>query len=385
MRNFILLVMVCLVLGSGVAFAQEKAPQYGVILYAQGEEISIQRGSSFRTYDIKKDSVIGLSILENDFIQTGPGTTLEMQLLPAKTYIKIAENTSFKVVSTVKQGGSLEVLYGRVRAKVSALTGEGEGFSIRGKSAVAGVRGTDFGYDVVITQGGAQAPRTNVYCFEGAVAVTATDAKDAEPVLIKQDQIVVVLPAASKEAISMMAEKNTDKLITDQGGFKLISSQTIPDTIQSYWNTNAFQGTKQEEKALKEAFPGLEEQVKQEQDRLLGKAEGKPLQDITSNTENTKAPNIADQLPPLASVNALGSITRDQYVYGSDFKKRLGMVLGGSGFGLALISGITTAFGGDFLGWNAETTTGAGTVGGVTGGLLLGSGVFLYLWGYLEQ
>jgi hypothetical protein len=67
----------------------------------------------------------------------------------------------------------LSLVYGRVRAKVDKLAGT-DTFTIRSATSVAGVRGTDFGVDVIARQqAAAPVNLTRTYVFEGYVTVTA--------------------------------------------------------------------------------------------------------------------------------------------------------------------------------------------------------------------
>ncbi|WP_455381424.1 FecR domain-containing protein [Salinispira pacifica] len=180
--RFISLLMVLLI--PAVLWAQSAAGEsrhpYGLILYAQGSDLSIYRNGTLTDYDLSTSDVIGLPLFTGDLVQTGPGTFVEIQLQPSTTQLKIAENTTFRIQGLGGEGrGQIDLTYGRIRAKVESFAANvaRDGsfpFSIRGQSAVAGVRGTDFGYDFIAGTDGETIPLTRVYCFEGSVEVTGT-------------------------------------------------------------------------------------------------------------------------------------------------------------------------------------------------------------------
>jgi hypothetical protein len=142
----------------------------GIVIYADGDEFSVYRDGTLHSYQLSYESIIGLPLYRGDMVQTADNTFVEIQLLPASNILKVAENTTFKL-SDLQAGGSgaFDVTYGRVRAKVRDLS-RNQSFQLRGRTAIAGVRGTDFGYDIVAgADGGVE---TSVYCLEGSVEVT---------------------------------------------------------------------------------------------------------------------------------------------------------------------------------------------------------------------
>ncbi|MFW6250557.1 MAG: FecR domain-containing protein, partial [Alkalispirochaetaceae bacterium] len=145
-RLFLLLLLITFLLAS--VSAQEREA-YAFVIYAEGYDMTIFRNEELLTYDVLRDNVIGMPLLPGDLIQTDPETFVELQVMPSRTVIKVAENTTFRIEEIGGAGGgSFDLAYGRLRAKVDRIAGNEE-FQIRGRSAVAGVRGTDFGYDFV--------------------------------------------------------------------------------------------------------------------------------------------------------------------------------------------------------------------------------------------
>ncbi|MFP4536431.1 MAG: FecR domain-containing protein, partial [Spirochaetaceae bacterium] len=170
MRRFFLFLLLTTLLLPSVSAEEREA--YAFVIYAEGYDMTVFRNEELLTYDVLRDNVIGMPLLPGDLIQTDPETFVELQVMPSRTVIKVAENTTFRIEEIGGTGGgSFDLAYGRLRAKVDRISGKEE-FQIRGRSAVAGVRGTDFGYDFVALPEGSVDAETQVYVFEGMVEVT---------------------------------------------------------------------------------------------------------------------------------------------------------------------------------------------------------------------
>lgn len=206
----------------------------GYIIYAEGKSFSVISGSKRADYDIFEDDVTGMEIWEGETISTEDRSFLEIQLAASSNVIKVSESTTFKVVSAGgPQGGALDLSYGRVRAKVSKLVGGG--FSITGPSAVAGVRGTDFGYDFIFDpQKGFEESMTQIYCFEGTVevkkiqkpAATEATAETAGEVI----QTIVLTPD-QMVSINLKEISRPTPIIT------------VSAEVNEFWDVNDFAGT----------------------------------------------------------------------------------------------------------------------------------------------
>ncbi len=205
------MIILCTVIPFSV-FSQTDAPgASAVITYAEGGKFDVIHNDKRTSYDIAAgDTAEGIELYSGDNVDTYGGTFLELQLVPSDNTVTVAENTSFVVEKTEKSGGgSFQLIYGRVRAKVAKLIGS-ERFKITGPSMVAGVRGTDFGVDSIFdkTSGGALLSR--VYCFEGTVAVNkvpdTAGAGVSKTVLIHADEMVAVLEKKGKSAEKLQVE-----------------------------------------------------------------------------------------------------------------------------------------------------------------------------------
>jgi hypothetical protein len=154
----------------------------GYIVFSDGGGFEIVRDGQKRYYDPLVDYVEGTELHFGDYINTYEHAFLEILLEPGDRIIKVSEQTSFSIPkgSSPEDAGSLRLTYGRVRARVTKLAG-GRSFEVQGPSATAGVRGTDFGFDVIAEKTGDSLEATArgaVYCFEGAVDVVSAESHE---------------------------------------------------------------------------------------------------------------------------------------------------------------------------------------------------------------
>jgi len=232
------MLFIFLVLTAGSLSAENASAAAAVIIFNEGEDFEIidSAGAPIEVLDI-----IGHELHEGDVVITYDDTFLELQVISSPNIIKIAENTDFQL-ETMEEGkvSNFKMLYGSVRAKVAKL-GRDEHFRIKGSSAVAGVRGTDFGMNVIVPQTGDSTEAvTQVYCFEGEVEVQLqveiAGKAIEETVIITADTMVSVSPQEPEKALEIIP---------------------IIDQIENYWRENTFKGTPlfQEEAEIVQAPP----------------------------------------------------------------------------------------------------------------------------------
>ncbi len=227
-----------LVLSFGSLSAEQAGPAAAVIIFNEGEDFEIidSGGAPVEVLDI-----IGHELYEGDVVITYADTFLELQVIASPNIIKIAENTDFQL-ETMEEGktSNFKMLYGSVRAKVAKL-GKDERFRIKGSSAVAGVRGTDFGMNVIVPQTGESTEAvTQVYCFDGEVEV--------------QPQVEIAGKAIEE---SVIITAGTMVSVSPQEPEKALEIIPITDQIKNYWQENTFKGTPlfQEEAEIVQAPP----------------------------------------------------------------------------------------------------------------------------------
>lgn len=204
-------------------FGQERP--MATIEFASGDDVLVIRSGRRLNFS----DPFGLELLEGDQVQTGRGVFVELRLRAGNIVIKLADNTTFRLERMADGETALALVYGRVRAKVDRLAGT-DTFTIRSATSVAGVRGTDFGVDVLATQQAAASLNlTRTYVFDGTVTVTALlrsgplAAEGLEPVprefTLQAGEMVVV----NRVDAATEAEKTT-----------------IETDILKFWSTNDF-------------------------------------------------------------------------------------------------------------------------------------------------
>ena len=194
------------------------------ITFVQGSDLSIIRGGAPLTLA----DPLGFELGEGDQIQTGAKTQVELLLMPRDARVKLAENSVLTISKLGQTGASgLALLYGRLRSKVAVLATAAPDFSVQAGAVSAGVRGTDFGCDLVVPRSGSldTAP-VLVYCFEGTVAVSqnapAASANGAPP--------PVLVTAGTMARVEIPAP----------GAAPTISTEALAPDIQRFWSANDF-------------------------------------------------------------------------------------------------------------------------------------------------
>jgi len=211
-------------------FSQETSG--AVIIFASGNGFEHIREGETREYDLAVDVAEGLELEAGDYLNSYEGTFLEIQLLPSNNMVKVAENTSFRLAEVDKDGGGkFELSYGRVRARLEKITGLGR-FRIDGPSMVAGVRGTDFGYDIIYqAQEGTERTVASVYCFEGDVEVQQMEAETVET-----EKTVGI---SADEMVRLVEREPEDE---DAAVEYLLVKENISEDIKNYWQLHDFEG-----------------------------------------------------------------------------------------------------------------------------------------------
>lgn len=261
----VLLLMLILFSGPSL-FARDGA---ATIIYGDGYGFNLLREGEELYYDILYDDVIGVELFEGDYISTDESTFLEIQLTSSSNVLKISENTSFQIERISGQGGGRFALtYGRVRAKVDRLIGNDQ-FQIGGPGAVAGVRGTDFGYDIIAKrEDSREDPVTiaQVYCFEGKVEVAkiVTEVEPEEVIVIEANQMVSLAMEAGEVPVK-----------------EDFQPRVIEEEINSFWDQNDFSGPLIEYPGMEVEASSEDEGAEPEEKKL---EEEKPVKTVEEDT-----------------------------------------------------------------------------------------------------
>lgn len=209
-------------------------PSIGVIVYAEGNDITILRAGRPHVLDAGFGEPLGEPLLPGDQLTTDENTYAEIQLLTSRNIVKVAENTTLVMTELTGEGDSaLSVTYGRLRARVDRLTGN-DRFEVRGVTSVAGVRGTDFGYDQVLD------PVTGelinrVYCFEGSVSVASTAAPGRQTT-VEAGQMIAAPTQTPPEQIDVVA---------------------VDESVTSFWQARPFVREPRDVREIIDEFPSL--------------------------------------------------------------------------------------------------------------------------------
>lgn len=266
MRRQLLLLSFLAALAAIESFAQASV---GVIVYADGGDITILRDDDRLRLDAGAGEALGEPVYAGDQVTTADDTFAEIQLLTGRNLVKIAENTTF-VVAELRDGHStLSVTYGRLRSRVERLVGTG-GFEVRGITAIAGVRGTDFAYDQVLDPASGEL-YNRVSCFEGQVVVAAS----AQP----------ELSATIGAGESVLAPVGVDP---DGAVF-----EPVPGFVRAFWDERPFVREPVPPGDIMEEFPDLLDRA----ERRLGSAPaiGTPAAEA-SRAEDAQAADAADEV-----------------------------------------------------------------------------------------
>lgn len=237
-KGFFLIMVLCVSLGLS-AQDQAGALPAGSLVYASGEGFQLIRDRNSEEYDLAVDNADGMVFYTGDYINTFEGTFLEIQLSDSGHLLKISENTSFRFEPTErKEERRFLISFGRIRARVEKLSGL-EQFLIDGPSMVAGVRGTDYGYDVLST--GAEKPSiSSVYCFDGQVEVrpkigisSISGFEEAEgDQLLGTEEATLVIGAGEMIKLEGIAGVEETDFILEKSA--------ISGEIETYWDANDF-------------------------------------------------------------------------------------------------------------------------------------------------
>ncbi len=199
------------------------------IAYWEGSGFTLARDGESVYYDLYASDPTGLDLEAGDVLLTEEDTYLELEGTATGSLIKVAENTSFALKSARNGGGVVEVTYGRVRARIENLTGGAE-FWVTGFDTVAGVRGTDFGYDLLFDAADPDAEkRTTVYTFQGAVEVAQLPVGETNVSKLDWGDVKSIIVEAD-EQVTVSSLTADEPLVTEP----------LSDEIRTFWNEHPF-------------------------------------------------------------------------------------------------------------------------------------------------
>ena len=197
---------------------------YATVSYAEGSSFTLMRNGKLTTFKTDDAAVLGMEIMPGDIIKTASSTFIEIFIKPIGAAVQIAENTSFRCdADSTGTKSTGELYYGRVRAKVAKLASTSS-YRISSPSLVAGVRGTDFGLDVIaVRQSGAAGTQPasspelfRVFCFEGSVMVSSAVSTVSDTLMIEKNEMVEKIVPPGKENAPEVTAPLTKKPVTGE-------------------------------------------------------------------------------------------------------------------------------------------------------------------------
>ncbi|MEZ4872562.1 MAG: FecR family protein [Bdellovibrionales bacterium] len=233
-----------------------------------------------------------MTFVNGDSMMLGPGSALSLAEL--KDAIK----------SNKSDGQIMNLIYGKVRSVISK-TGPRQNMRIKTKSAVAGVRGTDF----FVAYNGAK-DATEISVLRGKVAVNTTqDLKKADTKLLKKGYTAEIknirapkeLPSALPQKGSVQGKQVRSQKIAAVAGFeKPISIRILSKEKLQLINTEST--VKMDKGKIEEAPPEVKELI----DRLEKKAVEVVVEDIKANDPEQfkKIENVASNATSIEMINS---------------------------------------------------------------------------------
>jgi hypothetical protein len=210
---------------------------YAEIVFVQGSDLLVLRSDG----KALSEDPIGVRMYAGDQVQTGSKTSVELMVMPRRARMRLSENTVITIGALENDGSTtLKLLYGRIRSKVEKLAGSSTPYNVVTRSFVAGVRGTDFGCDLVVPRAG-ELSSSKVYCFEGSVEVSPT-AQVAQGGAESTDRAGSEGEAAFKP---VLVNAGAMAVIDESGQGKAIDvvERPIDVEIKTFWRANEFTAT----------------------------------------------------------------------------------------------------------------------------------------------
>ena len=143
------------------------------IYYIEGEDFELTLRNERTIFPAEAAGEGGINLERSGIVHTGPGTFLEMQLIPSGTVVKLSENSSL-VYNGIDETGRFEdlgLLYGRMRV----VTGSGASSVVVRSGVVSARLGRgDFGVDYLLEPGelnSAPRPLFNIHVIKGNTEV----------------------------------------------------------------------------------------------------------------------------------------------------------------------------------------------------------------------
>ena len=228
------ILLAAMLLGGSLAFAQNKV----VLSYFEDNSRELRIVSTDGSEERSAGRLsFGDVVPVGWTIVTGNEDSVELSLEPNGTIIKLAENTNFKVEALAGADGGrsndFALGFGKFRA-VAARAARGESYTVRGRTTVCGVRGTDFGMNI-------DGIVESAFVFKGSIDFKKIDS--GLSIVLTDGQIADAL-AAIFQAVGMTPAQSAD--LEQSLGFKELDPAKVPQGLET---ADTSKDKKPEEKA----------------------------------------------------------------------------------------------------------------------------------------
>ena len=207
-------------------YAQESAKIY----HLEGKDFALSLHGERKIFSADTVNNGGVNLEQSGIVHTGPGTFLELQLLPSGTIIKLSENTSliYNGIDNTGRFEDLGLLYGRIRV----VTGEGANqVVVRSGGISTRINSADFGVDYIMENGGVNSsprPLFNVHVLSGSA--------DVYPYGISGNIL-------STGSVNNLVVYESESLFLDISSFHtFVRKEALANDVLAYWNNNNFIG-----------------------------------------------------------------------------------------------------------------------------------------------
>ncbi|NBF39226.1 MAG: hypothetical protein GVY14_02315 [Spirochaetes bacterium] len=207
----------------------------GMVLTAEGRRLSFFREGSVSAYDAYLEPVAGRPVLAGSLLQLEENTSLELQLLPARTRMKLGAQATIRLEAVDDAGGGrLTMYFGRLRAIVPSSAASD--VVVEGPDArVTIAPGSDVAVDVL-----ADPANAAVYTAVSTIAGSAT---------------VQPKPIDAESEVTVVAGGTRARTVPAEAGVALEVSDALEGETVAFWARHSFEARPAGPVALEDRFP----------------------------------------------------------------------------------------------------------------------------------
>ena len=222
--------------GLAAPFLAAQDSESAVIYHVEGLDFSLAMNGERRIIPADVVRRGGINLEASGMISTGPGTFVEIQLIPSGSVIKLSENTTFIYNGYDRDGGgiSLGLLYGRIRL-VTAPAGMNP-FVVHGGGVSVRIDEGDFGVDYFLDPDNlnfALRPVFRIYALRGDAAVFPSGLRPED-----RGDITAFFGSLS----NLRLDEGWGLSVDISSSFTFAERAPLGSEIISYWRAHNFAG-----------------------------------------------------------------------------------------------------------------------------------------------